>query len=270
MNKRSMNTNLDSKLGQGTSERGRSQVETHLSTVIFNDRFTARILGYSSNFLKSVEKNSRERVRFIPIRPLVERIPMVSRNSKKKGGTRRDLPKGEKLPRSISHGQLPPRYSPNIDCASAPKANLRLSRSREKAFTLFYNAIRQNQSSIPIVFLVQRLRDPDFAPSKISRGGSLETGRSFQLIRSDNRATLNGRVTGILYPVFITFAVKTIKSGAWYLVSFNSSIFFKELRGTVTECKGILCKFNTNKSCNTSYLSRQSLHTLCFFSTIHL
>lgn len=87
MNKRSMNTNLDSKLGQGTSERGRSQVETHLSTVIFNDRFTARILGYSSNFLKSVEKNSRERVRFIPIRPLVERIPMVSRNSKKKGGT---------------------------------------------------------------------------------------------------------------------------------------------------------------------------------------
>lgn len=182
MNKRSMNTNLDSKLGQGTSERGRSQVETHLSTVIFNDRFTARILGYSSNFLKSVEKNSRERVRFIPIRPLVERIPMVSRNSKKKGNSRRDLPKGEKLPRSISHGQLPPRYSPNIDCASAPKANLRLSRSREKAFTLFYNAIRQNQSSIPIVFLVQRLRDPDFAPSKISRGGSLETGRSFQLI----------------------------------------------------------------------------------------
>lgn len=157
-----MNTNLDSKLGQGTSERGRSQVKTHLSTVIFNDRFTARILGYSSNFLKSVEKNSRERVRFIPIRPLVERIPMVSRNSKKKGNSRRDLPKGEKLPRSISHGQLPRRYSPNIDCASAPKANLRLSRSREKAFTLFYNAIRQNQSSIPIVFLVQRLRDPDF------------------------------------------------------------------------------------------------------------
>lgn len=188
MNKRSMNTNLDSKLGQGTSERGRSQVETHLSTVIFNDRFTAGILGYSSNFLKSVEKNSRERVRFIPIRPLVERIPMVSRNSEKKGNSRRDLPKGEKLPRSISHGQLPRRYSPNIDCASAPKANLRLSRSREKAFTLFYNAIRQNQSSIPIVFLVQRLRDPDFPPSKISRGGSLETGRSFQLIRSDNRA----------------------------------------------------------------------------------
>lgn len=134
MNKRSMNTNLDSKLGQGTSERGRSQVETHLSTVIFNDRFTARILGYSSNFLKSVEKNSRERVRFIPIRPLVERIPMVSRNSKKKGNSRRDLPKGEKLPRSISHGQLPRRYSPNIDCASAPKANLR---DREKLLPFF-------------------------------------------------------------------------------------------------------------------------------------
>lgn len=163
MNKRSMNTNLDSKLGQGTSERGRSQVETHLSTVNFQRSFYGQDTRL---FVQFFEKRWKEFSREGPIHPHSAISGKDSNGfeefEKKGGNSRRDLPKGEKLPRSISHGQLPRRYSPNIDCASAPKANLRLSRSREKAFTLFYNAIRQNQSSIPIVFLVQRLRDPDF------------------------------------------------------------------------------------------------------------
>lgn len=111
----------------------------------------------------------------------------------------------------------------------APEANLRLwDRDRgTKKFLLFFTTrfVKTNRI-IPIAFLrVQRPPgDPDFAPSKIPReeDPSKRGGGSFQLIRSDNvgRATLNGRVTGILYPVFITFAVsKTIRSGMLYLVS---------------------------------------------------
>lgn len=57
------------------------------------------------------------------------------------GNSRRDLP-GEKLPRLISHGQLPRRYSPNID---QPRRRAEIDRRTSFYFLFFFTFVKTNR-----------------------------------------------------------------------------------------------------------------------------
>lgn len=151
-------------------------MKTHLSTVIFNHRFTIAPLVFFSKALKRILARRSDSS---PSAISGKDSDSFEEGEEKKGNSRRDSP-GEKLPRPISHGQLPRRYSSNIDRPGGEPSPLG-SRSRdEEVFTLFYNAIRQNQSNNSYCFLTsaKTSRRPRFRSVENSeRGGSLETRR---------------------------------------------------------------------------------------------